>query len=242
MSQELLDGVPIIRIPANLRKAVHSPNPESSQSMSIFYAADAFTQAGYTVVYGGSMNTSNIMESGIYADYHRKPELQEQALGMIARAGLPILEDYHIEDAISLGQPVLAKNPYRHRGEQKYLLETDLQKAKFLTWIWLNSQQPHYFYENSTDEIHEQCLATIGLIYTGNYENILHWGSRRLLDWQFQEFVPPPLEHATSLRTLVDMRGNIIMGACVINPEKQIDRALAFDYDIEDSFDFALGH
>jgi hypothetical protein len=159
---------------------------------------EVFQKNGYVVARGGSFDSYNPMELGIDIQEFEAKEIAH-SLGLEMPRSTPLME------VMTIDSPVVAKALYADRGEHKYLLESQEQKARFVAWLVGGShfiiQEPNL--EKARGKLMEYLdRARSGLITKEEFE---------IADknWAFEEFVTTPSDFNTSYRVVADGYGNI---------------------------------
>lgn len=147
--------------------------------------------------------------------------LQSNDLGLLFSDGsldvgsiaLNIMRFYGIETAMNMNnefitslnavEPMVVKHHRSHGGKLKFLIESQVQKIKFLTWAWLvnNSANmlidiPEESFRNSIEEFYHDFQQ-----YPEDLIDV------NLSGWDIQRFYPGPDDHPGIIRVYTDFMG-----------------------------------
>lgn len=207
---EEIQAKKILRVPNNFGDEV--PTVFTNQKNSRFFL-QLFEAHGYVIVRGGvpSEQEWGINFSGPETDsYMKRSEKKSAELGIFSP------RSFRPEEILSAQEAVVAKLPI-HRGEQKYLLETREQKARFLALALLGQSisdlDLEYLYKRKDSEQLRQVIENlIEAVKKGNLDHPLFRKGGILKDYKFEEFIVTPTDFLTSFRVIVDGLGRIHYG------------------------------
>lgn len=169
---------------------------------------DLFEQAGFTTTRDGYFDDNNPHEIGLYARPQSDNEIiRNQEFAIEANVSMP--KQFSALEMLETDEPIVAKDSTSNGGEDKYLLETRTQKAKFLSWALLGQHiiylaYPDYHQIPKAEQIIQQ-------VFEGNLNNT-HFDKKNLANWQLEEHIVTPTKRNTSFRVLADIHGNIHYG------------------------------
>lgn len=162
-----------------------------------------FEDNGYVVSREGKFNRNNPLELGIY--------LRQKDNDVLAKdLGLPTLQKKPVAELLQIDYPVVVKLLEANRGESKYLLETEEQRARFLTWILCFNQG--IFHEQSGEFIKREVPKLLERVrkkdLTGEEISQIDPYSQ----WILEEYMDTASDFNTSYRIVVDGFGNLHYG------------------------------
>lgn len=173
---------------------------------------DLFRSRGFAIEHGGAFVKDNPYEVGIGTD-HGTPIL-ERDKAIAEQAGIPMPDTYEAKSLLedTRGRKIVAKRPEAQRGEEKYLLESDITKERFLTWALLAGHNTDSFIRllsnpNPMDTINDLYAKVRRGDFTDQY-----FAPDFISGWQFEEYIETPGIYNTSLRVVADAFGNVHYG------------------------------
>lgn len=138
-SPELTQGHKVLKIPPFMSPN-HTPSPNSFISSLIAGTIEIAARRGIPVIIGTRFDWQNQQEFGLFCMDDK--ELDDRSIGIesiLAQSEFRIPGRYTISEVLTNDRiQIVAKNPFLHEGEQKYLLESPEQKIKFLTWLFIS--------------------------------------------------------------------------------------------------------
>src|SRR5690606_10004523 len=118
-------------------------------------------------------------------------------------ADIEMPRKFQREEILFTTCPVVVKHPSLHRGEQKYLLETEIQKIRFLAWDLIGPDmtvEKEFLLPEKTFFL-RQLLNNIA---RGEYSHPLLPQEQPASEWTYEEFIETPGVYYTSVRVVVD--------------------------------------
>lgn len=221
-SPELTQGHKVLKIPPFMSPN-HTPSPNSFISSLIAGTIEIAARRGIPVIIGTRFDWQNQQEFGLFCMDDK--ELDDRSIGIesiLAQSEFRIPGRYTISEVLTNDRiRIVAKNPFLHEGEQKYLLESPEQKIKFLTWLFISRNNNSLLRQmrNADMDSFTRYVQQMRILFASgipnNHLQVLEEESKK---WQFQEYLPGPTDHAVSLRTVCDMHGRTLFASLLINP------------------------
>jgi hypothetical protein len=203
----------------------------------------AFKAQGYIVKRGGEFNPANPHEIGILArddmfrnDYGRNRQIaQESGAVMPPSYATP-------EEILDTDDPVVAKWNFGQRGVNKFLLDTEEKKVKFLTFTLLSGDVIHELASEGNAE--EQISEAMEQVRRRDFSGPLAPDApdSAFADYHYEAFIETPSDHNTSFRIVSDAFGNVDHGILLYSLDKKGERILQDPDDNAQSITEIINH
>lgn len=209
----------------------HTSNPNSFISSLVAGTIEMAYKRGIPVIIGTRFDWKNQQEFGLFC--MDDEELDDRLIGIqpiLNQSEFRMPGEYTISEVLTNDRiQIVAKNPFLHEGEQKYLLESTAQKIKFLTWLFISRNNNSLLRQmrNADMDSFTRYVQQMQILFASgipnNHLQVLEEESKK---WKFQEYLPGPTDHAVSLRTVCDMHGRTLFASLLINPLQRRQRRL----------------
>ncbi len=216
---------------------------------------DLFQRHGYTVKrlsFGDKFDAKNPLAIGMHAGKDSDDEVAVNQY-VSRKAGIPMPKRYALLEAMKGVDPVVAKFIGAHSGNNKYLLETQEQKVKFLIPLIDNDNvlgnirispngDPNYS-DGFRNEIADKVERTLPLVFdvmnkaeemvTVDKSHRIYLALEQYVKQiekhvLFQELVDTPSQHYPTFRIISDVFGHIHYVALLFSKHRKGDGILKF--------------
>lgn len=204
LAQEILQPQKVLRIKEDYgvytdnRFLVMGTDPQNESNI-----VKVFEDNGYTISRGGKFNQNNPLELGIYLKQKNNEELAREL-------DLPTPQKKPLSELLDSTTPVIVKLLEANRGEGKYLLETEEQRARLITWVLcLNTG---FFQEQDQETIRREVPKLLEKVRAQELTDDELQQIDQYNHWVVEDYIETPSEYNTSYRILVDGYGNLHYG------------------------------
>lgn len=173
-------------------------NPELEHA-----ALNLFLANGYQLRRNQSLDYHNPAALGFGQGMQEPlPRFVSKQQGIMLPKNIPV-------DEIRSEKSVVIKHPHKDHGRGKFLLETDEQKVKYLTFAMLGNNAAEVLRLPNKEQVVDQLLDEVR---SGNIRS-RYLNDPYLLDYfERQEFIETPGQYYSSFRIVADAWGNIQYG------------------------------
>lgn len=162
---------------------------------------------GFSVQRGGQFNFSNPLEIGVFNDdtLTQRDKCEQVA----STAGIEMPCTLTPQEVLAVQNPVVAKITAMNRGRNKYLLEIEKQKVRFIAWALMRHDLPYLSEQPNSAALVEEAFRKV---QQGKLEDKCFKYGGWLDCWIFEEYIDTPGKYNTSFRIVADGFGNVHYG------------------------------
>lgn len=184
-----------------------------------------FEDNGYVIERNGDFNSLNQNEIGInarpkeFSGYRNTEDARNRLI--VSETGAIMPHSYATPlEIMSTDKPVVAKRSVDQQGIGKYLLESEEQKARFLTWALLGANTLSSIAENPHPE--EVMHSLVEKVKRRDFSDPRFARDQGLFPgYTIEDYIQTPSEYNSSYRVVADTNGRIHYGLLLHSSSKK---------------------